>query len=369
MSRDLLAVDARKIHDSGIGTYITHVLPLLTARMQETDFCLLGDPAALAPLADGERVTVTACRAKEYSLAEQVDVLRAVPRHADLLWVPHYNIPYFYRGRMIVTVHDAFHLAMPQYVGGALKKCYARTMFRRVQKKAARIVTISQFSKQEIIRLSGCPAEKIRVIYNGVGREWFEKSGAASTFSDSSYIVYVGNVKPHKNLKTLIQAFNRIKSAVPHKLLIIGQREGFVTGESGLEALTGADGRIAFTGRLSDQELRRTVSGADLLVLPSLYEGFGLPPLEAMACGTAVAASDIPPVREACGECAAYFNPHDAEMMGQTILQLLTDREARERLVREGNSYVRRFTWEQCAAELQEEMVQLMPGNGGDRHG
>ncbi len=323
-----IAIDCRMVNASGIGTTIRSRVPYLLAQSPDWHFTLLGDPAELAPLGWGTQphVTIRPFTAPIYSLREQLAFQRLPARDYDLLWVPHINIPLLWSGRLLVTVHDVIFLAMPQFFG-RLKVLVARLFFARIRQSADAIAFDSHFTAAEFDRLVGKPRGVTKVIYNGIDEAWFtppDETISLPPWAADPYVVCVGNLKPHKNLRALIAAFAKLAPSVPHRLVVIGQRDGFITGDKEAERLGAALGdRIVFTGHLPFETLRLVVSRAALLVLPSLYEGFGLTPLEALASGCSVTAADIEVVHEVCGNAVTYFNPHETEDVARAILDSL----------------------------------------------
>jgi glycosyltransferase involved in cell wall biosynthesis len=164
------------------------------------------------------------------------------------------------------------------------------------------------------------------------------------------YLLVLGSVRPHKNVARVLEAFGKLKEAgIPHQLVVVGKREGFRISEE-LPELPGAIAEhVIFTGFLSEAEIMALYSGADLFLFASLYEGFGLPPLEAMACGAPVAVSRAASLPEVVGDAGAYFDPLSAEDIAGTVLRVLRDPEERARLARAGHERVARLTWEQTA--------------------
>ncbi|MCQ2009525.1 glycosyltransferase family 4 protein [Sporolactobacillus sp. STSJ-5] len=367
--RKIVTIDMRMLNCSGIGTYIANVTPLIINSRKDIDFFLLGHSEELMDFKKYPNVKIINCSAEIYSIKEQFELIKAIPNKNDLFWAPHYNIPILYRGNLLVTVHDIFHLAMPQYVNSCIKTAYAKFMFNAVKKKANKIITVSNFSRDELTRLSGCEQNKIITVHNGVSQKWFEEVGLEKTDPiHVPYLLYVGNVKPHKNLKNLIQAFKLIQNQIPHNLVIVGKKEGFVTGEHNIEQwIDEANGRIVLTGRVEDSVLKRYVANADIFVFPSQYEGFGLPPLEAMACGTPVAVSNIPPLKEVCGNCAAYFDPYSIKDIALTIRNLLNNKKRMTQLSRLGKQHATNFSWLKCSKEVQKVMKQIIENKVEDK--
>src|SRR5581483_4173723 len=294
------------------------------------------------------------CGSKIYSLGQQWELPRKIPKDTNLLWVPHYDIPVFFKGKLMVTVHDLFHLAMPQFAGGPHKRFYARWMFNQVAKKASVIDVISQFTRDEWLRLVGKGEKKIRVIPNGVDESWFKIKQGKNPHS-GPYFLYVGNIKPHKNLEKLFDAFEQIENQVPHDLVLVGQREGFIRGDYAIQARAGSfKDRVKFTVLIPAEQLKKYFSHAECLVFPSLYEGFGLPPLEAMACGCPVAASSAASIPEVCGKAALYFDPAKSRDIGEKMLRLVREKKLRKRLIAKGKSRAKVFSWDRCAGHTSE---------------
>lgn len=347
-----LAVDARMLHASGIGVYLQNLLPRMVAAKPEWRFVVLGKPSEISALWKKQpaNVQVVPFEAGIYSVKQQVVFpLRAVWA-CDALWVPHYDLPLVWPllGRKtFVTVHDVAHIALPEIFPGLAKQLYAKAMLQAVRWLAKGVVFVSAFSKAEFVRLVGKPLGPAQVVHNGVDEIWFDEPKPKG--GKVPYVVYVGNVKPHKNLVRLLEAWGKLDGC-PHVLKIVGKREGFLTGDARVAALAEKLGkRVEFTGRVEDETLRQIVAGASLLVMPSLYEGFGLPPLEAMACGVPCVVSNAASLPEVCGNAALYFNPHDAKAMADVIGKVLKDAKTSANLVAEGAKQARRFGWDDAA--------------------
>ncbi len=354
----MLTVDARFINQSGIGRYLAEVLPRVIEGL-ESEVTLLGGEAA-REMAGATGAAYVPLEAPMYSLAEQYRLKRAIPRASTLFWAPHYNIPLAWRGRLLVTVHDLLHLARPEFVRGAHRRLYAGTVFRRLARRADRVICVSHFTAREMERLLGVHPYLTRVIHQGVSEAWFQPADPEPPHP-RPYLLYVGNVKPHKNLGRLVQAFARLTDEIEHDLLIAGRREGFITGDAAVERAAAALGdRVRFTGELGDAELRRHLAHAEALVFPSLYEGFGLPPLEAMAAGCPVLAARAASIPEACGGAALYFDPMDVGEIAKSIRSIIARPELREQLRARGTEHARTFTWDRSAAATRDVIHDLI---------
>lgn len=352
--RATIAVDARMIEASGIGTCISHWLPRLISARPEVVFALLGPARMLAdfPWTREPNVRVIDVDAPIYSVREQIALHRRIPSDATLVWSPHYNIPLTWPGRLAVTVHDLSHLALPEFVQGVHRRAYARFMFHRIARGADAIMTDSEFTRSEFERLVGPARAKPQVVHLGVDREWFDAPASAAPHP-TPYLLYVGNVKPHKNLGRLLQAFEMLATRPPCDLLIVGKKEGFLTGDSAV--LAAADRlapRVRLLGAVSQDLLKRYVAHAQALVLPSLYEGFGLPPLEAMACGRPVVVSRAASLPEICGDAAVYCDPLDPASIAAAITRVLEDPGLQQQLRCRGIERAAGFTWDRSAQSV-----------------
>jgi glycosyltransferase involved in cell wall biosynthesis len=350
-----LCIDLRWIDCSGIGTYIKGLMPGLSAVLSDVDIVGLGSMERLSGFswAHARNFSVVDCRAGRYSMAEQFVLPLAIPRDTDLFFSPHYPIPLLYRGRFAVTVHDLSHVVVPEIADNLVKRAYAKTMLRNVRLRASLILTVSNFSKKELLRCTrGSRADNIVTVYEGVSDEWYD-AAQSDRPHDRPYLVYVGNIKPYKNVSRLVEAFLSVMGAVPHDLVIVGQHDGLITGESeGFFARARSAGnRIQFTGQVSQDQLLAFVGNADALVMPSLYEGFGFPPLEAMAAGVPTLVSRAASLPEVCGDATLYCDPLSVEGIGAGIVSILTDEALRRRLICAGKEQARKYSWGLCAQQ------------------
>jgi glycosyltransferase involved in cell wall biosynthesis len=353
-------MDLRWIDSSGVGTYIKGILPGIVEKLRDVSIVCLGDRRRLRDFAWGRAANVELldCRAKRYSISEQWELPRAIPPRTDLFFSPFYTIPLLYRGRLAVTVHDMSHLVVEESVSDWKKRSYAQLMYRTVRRRATVIFTVSQFTRCELLRLAGEPREaKIAVTHLGISSDWYGARERAAV-RERPYFVYVGNIKPYKNVRRLVESFLKIQQLIPHDLVIIGQSEGLITGESRqfFERVRAGGERIELTGFVSHEELLSLVGHAHALILPSLYEGFGLPPLEAMAAGVPVAVSRAGSLPEVCGDAALYFDPLRVEEMANCLLRITSDPALCNRLVEAGEKRSRSFTWDSCACRTAEEL-------------
>ena len=356
-----VAIDARKLHDFGIGTYIRNLLKQLARLDPNTEYVLLtraDDLAVAAQLGPNFRSVLEP--SPNYSIQEQLHVpwvlLREKP---DVFHAPHYILPTGVRAKSVVTIHDCIHLMFPQYLPNRIAKTYARMAMWSAARRSHCILTVSQASKRDILHFFAVPPEKIEVIYNAIDDGfWVEPNEEAVARVreryqlDQRFVLYVGNIKPHKNLVRLIEAFAALRHGEFEdlKLLIIGDEI------SKLPALRRAvhslklHKHVRFLGYQPDDTLAILYRLASLFVFPSLYEGFGLPPLEAMASGTPVVTSNVSSLPEVTGDAAVLVDPHDVASIEHGMRRVLTDQTLAAEMRRRGLIRAREFSWERSVA-------------------
>lgn len=345
-----LLFDARHIRQSGIGTYIRTQLPHLedAAASRGMSLAVLGDRESLPPLRPSTQVVLASPQAAAmYTVAEQLAWRRALQQvRPRALWLPHYPYPLANwspaNRRMLtyVTVHDAIQL-LPWEISGQsrARRIYARTMMKVDARVCRRIFTPSQATATTLREIA--PNARVMVTPIPVDESWFEAADPSLTPVSGPYLLYVGNTKRYKNLPIMLQAFADIAPTVPHKLVIAGGGASLRTLDDRVRRLAEDNqDRIVLIGQLSFDALRALVGSADVLIMPSLHEGAGLPPLEAMASHTAVLSSDIPVLRETCGDGADYFAPHDRAGLARAMRTACVDDEARSALAARGYSHV-----------------------------
>jgi glycosyltransferase involved in cell wall biosynthesis len=235
-------------------------------------------------------------------------------------------------------------------------------MYTAVRRRAAAVICVSDFTRRELERVVGA-GPPTHVVHNGVHPSWFDASPrAASTSPTRPYIVFVGLAKPHKNLFGLLQAFAMIRDRVPHELVIVGSRsDALRTSDRRIEKASAAlTGDVRFADHLELSSLQQCVAGADVLVQPSLCEGFGLPPLEAMAAGTACLVSRIDPLVEVCGDAVAYCDPSNPADIARRLVELLQSHETRQQLRSRGRERARAFSWDRAATQTLAVFEQVM---------
>ncbi len=283
----------------------------------------------------------------------QPGALRRV--RADLAHGPVFVGPLFAPCPVVITVHDLSFLRFPHLFRPA-NRLYLRLLTRASARRARRIIAVSAHAAEESVQLLGVAREKVDVVYHGVD-PWFQPLPAEEVAAfrarqglPERFVLYVGTLEPRKNLTRLVEAFARLHDS-NLRLVLVGGR-GWYDEEifSRVEAL-GLEGKVLFPGYIPAEELPLWYSAATVFAYPSLYEGFGLPVLEALACGTPVLTSNCSALPEAAGEGGLRVDPYNIEAIAEGLHRLLTDVPLREALRQQGLAHAARFTWGRTAAE------------------
>jgi len=335
--KKLLCLDARMYRHSGIGVYLLQLISRLK-HDPEIDLIILVPELDLPEFRNIRQIKFNAAI---YTLKEQWLFPFRIPR-CDIFWSPHYNVPLLpvKASERWVTIHDIYHLRFAHTLS-FFQRWYARVLMKAAVSFSKKIYTVSAFSKKEILSYFDVK-EKIQVVPNVVETDKFSRTYPAEFAANvlfkykikTPYILFVGNIKPHKNLITLIKAFEQIMHKItPVSLVIVGQKEGFITGDNevGEYIQSHADllRQICFTDLVLHDELPVLYQQAELFIFPSLYEGFGYPPLEALAAGTKVLCSNAGPMPEVCGNRVTYFNPTDVQALASLIVETLSVAEGK----------------------------------------
>lgn len=361
----IVGLDARKLWDGGIGTYIRGLLGGLATLPAPPGLVALTNPKDLGSVRWPGQVRESPVRAGKYGLGEHWKVPAAArAAGVTLLHEPHYTFPLGWSGPSVVSIHDLIHVSFAQFYGPGVA-LYARTMAGLAARRARVVLASSTHTKTEVIELLGIPESKVRVIALAVSAGlWRPRPEATAAFLGArglprEYALYVGASKRHKNLQLLLEAMSRIPAERRPPLVVSGEPW---PADSELGRLAARLGVMpAFAGDLRDDaSLSCLYAGAALYVHPALTEGFGLPPLEAMACGTPVLSSNGGSLAETVGDAAATLPPSDPDRWAHEIEALLGDESRRAELIRRGLSWTREFTWQRTAERTMEVYRQVM---------
>lgn len=284
---------------------------------------------------------------------------RARQAKVDILHQPCFSAPLFYSGKVVVTVHDIISRKFPQNIPFFSRQFFGRWM-PFSNRRADKIIAISQHTKKDIIEVLHIPEEKIEVIYLAASdkfqpiKDQFALEEVKKKYGLSGpFILHVGTLEPRKNLAFLITAFARALRLGPIKeqLVITGRQGWYYEGLFKLVKDLKLSRKVVFTGYVEEDDLPRLYNAASLFVFPSLYEGFGLPPLEALACGTPVISSNTSSMPEVIGRAGILLPPEDLEAWRRQIYRVLTNKSLRQTMAEQGFSQAKKFSWETTALQ------------------
>ncbi len=345
-----VTIDARMAFHTGIGRYICSLFRELQ-QSPELTLSLLIDPREVGRVRQEIGPSeIIPFPAKIYSFSEQLHgsrFCRARAKQTSLVHFPHYNVPWFLPSNSVVTIHDLTHFQFPQHFGRRRVWLAFRLLKRAVQ-QAGHLIAVSQSTREALETFLPEAKGKTTVIYHGVVDHFCPLPAEITeefkrTTNLGRFLLYVGNAKPHKNLPRLLQAFAQVRARFQHvELVLLGVEPSAL-----LNRMEG----IRIYPNVLEAHLVRWYNASEALISPSLTEGFGLPVLEAMACGTPVIASNVASLPEVVGDAALLVNPEDVEAFAQAIEQLLSDQERRHALREKGLKRARNFTWTEAAAQ------------------
>jgi len=287
------------------------------------------------------------------NFSDRFNLIRLLSSLNALVHLPNQHFgrfAFFLKAPFLITVHDIARFKF-HFVREGLAEKLGLWLDRKGIKKADLVIAVSEYTKRDIVEFLGVPPEKIEVIYNGIDLEVF-KPRKDIPF-DFPYIMCVGSERPRKNLGRLLKAFTLIKKYFPGLKLVKVGTEGrssdFRTRTLNQIAELGLEEDVIFVGHVEDKELSRYYSGALLLAYPSLYEGFGFPPLEAMACGCPVVASNTTSIPEIVGDAGVLFDPYEVDEIAEALRKVIEDEKLRKRIIEKGLNRVKRFSWDKTA--------------------
>jgi glycosyltransferase involved in cell wall biosynthesis len=368
-----IAIDVRKWQDFGIGTYVRNLVRHLARLDHETTYLLFCNPADESTLRDlAENFVPVVDGSARYGLREHVSIPLKLKRlGAELLHVPHYVRPLFCTIPSVVTVHDCIHLLFPQYLPNRMAFRYARFMMGSAVRRSALVFTVSEASRADILRFyPSVDPDKVHVVPNAIDAELLEDPGPEEMERvreryqiHGRFVLFAGNVKPHKNLERLIRALAQVRSAGGHddlRLVLIGDEVSRYGSLRRTVEGAGLRQDVRFFGFVPHRTLAALYRMASVFAFPSLYEGFGLPPLEAMACGTPVVTSRISSLPEVVGDGALLVDPYSVDDIARGISRVLDDRDLRAQLVEKGLARARLFSWERSVRAIHAGYMKVL---------
>ncbi len=316
-----IVFDARLISASGIGRYAANLLQF-AAPVSGHDWTFMVHKADRARI---ESFKIPGAKFIEteiptLSVSEQTSLASLVPKQRDVFWSPHWNLPFALGGRRMATVHDVFHLERKKRIPTLKQYVSALPYFQSMKWHGDLILTGSKFSEDRLQYFGF--RDIVRIPYFLELTPSFQRTKPTS---NRPYFIFISILKPHKNLGMLIRAFekfNAVKSGEAD-LVVVGRADHLQSPDAAIvEALNGGIGNVVFKSNLDRDVLLNLIANAEALACPSLYEGFGLPVLEAMQLGTPVICADIPPLKEVAEDAACYFDPRDADSIVHAMNQV-----------------------------------------------
>jgi glycosyltransferase involved in cell wall biosynthesis len=373
-------MDIRHLTDFGVGTYLRNTLRGLVRLDRENQYCLIGDPERAREIGDlPENFHVVALNGHQTALGEALAFRRVVRREGcDLVHVPQLiSMPQYLPCPYVVTVHDLLDYMYRARNGSSLRRMLHFQLTRRVLHRAVRIFAVSYFTKNDVRRLFDIPAGKIEVVYNAIDERFRQGHASAEDREfiaeryqvNYPFLLYAGRISPHKNVVRLIEAFSALRAELQKeglfpdlKLIIIGDD---LSGHPDLRRTvirSGVQNDVRFLGFVPVDVLRIFYDAAKLFVFPSLYEGFGLPPLEAMAHGTPVVTSNTSSLPEVVGNAAVLVNPENVFDMMRALHRVLVDQPLREHLKQRGYEQAARYSWDVSVRRIMQVYGEIAQG-------
>jgi len=373
-----VAIDIRRAGDFGIGTYIRNIVNQFARATDDTEYLLIGQQSHLAdfdPLP--ENFTLLDYPATPGSFHTHLHLPYLLhKREVDLLHMPWFYAPAIVPSRLVITIHDLTDILTPPPGISATFQAGRLFFARRALTRADRILAVSHSSKRDLSRTFDVPESKIDVVYNALDERFLLEpmpEGADRILErhavNDPFVLYAGNIKPQKNLPRLIEAFAVAKADLRDhpkysglKLLLIGDSAEEHSDLRRAVLRSRVQGEVRFLGFVPHPVLRVFYSRASAFLFPSLYEGFGLPPLEAMAHGTPVLTSNASSLPEVFSQAALLVNPENIFEISRGIRQILTEDVLRDALIRRGHELVQRYSWERSAEQVRDVYRAVVAG-------
>ena len=362
-----IAVDVRHIGDFGIGTYIRSLVHALAGFDLETEYVLVGGAAELGTFSGlpGNFRTAVYNRSDAASLDNVRFPMFVQGLHADLVHIPLNRVPVLMRRPYVVTIHDISSLTVDARQG--VRAGLHRWRFQRGLLRAERVIAVSEATRRDVQHMFGVPAGRLRMVYNAPDPEFFTRGtdGAGGILEryqiEYPFLLYAGNIRPQKNIPRLVEAFAVVREELAAhpvyrdlRLIIIGDEISRYPSVRQAVIKSRVEEEVRFLGFVPFDTLRCFYEAAAAFVFPSRYEGFGLPPLEAMACGTPVVTSNVSSLPEVVGDAAVLVNPENVFDIARGIREILLDQKLRAELVERGRRQAARFSWERTARAVRE---------------
>ncbi len=358
-----IGIDARMIDNTGIGRYLRNLLIHLARLDNKNEYIVFVNQGNSQVVTQKNFIFVPLkIHVPLYSFSEQSWFPMEIRKwKLELIHYPNFNVPLLFPCPYVVTIHDLIYYLYPDQCPSKIAYYYACFMLQYAIQHARIIMTDSEYSKQDLIQYFHIPTKKIQVIYPAADDKCRPDSETPrqATFQRyrirQPYLLYVGKHHSYKNIKTLLQAYSIYPEVYEHfQLVIAGKRDHRRQELYDLAARLDSGDRILFTDFVPETELFELYNRARVFVFPSLYEGFGLPPLEAMACGVPVISSNAASLPEVVGDAAIQIDPFNVQAFANAMRMVLTDTKLWHTLKKKGEVRTQQFSWDTAAQELLE---------------
>jgi len=345
---------------SGFGFYVKNLVKGLKEAAPENEYVLIS-PDQEKDFSAPERFVWDQFRFPRRAAKEKVDILHQ----------PCFSAPIFYSGKLVVTVHDLISIHFPQNLPFPSRMFYSKWM-PFTYHCADKIIAISENTKKDIIEILHLPEEKIKVIHSAVGEEFQPildlkkiEETKRKFKTGNKFILDVGTLEPRKNLQFLVKAYYlALKSGnITHNLVLTGKKGWYYEGLFSLIKELKLEDRVILPGYVPDEDLPSLYNAADLFAFPSIYEGFGFPPLEAMSCGTPVIAANNSSIPEIVGQGGVLLPLDDEKIWAENIVKVLSDDNLLSKLKKEGLDQAKKFSWSKTAKETAKVYEETLRGN------
>lgn len=356
-----IGIDARLVHyrRAGIGQYILRLTHALAAQDDVNEYEVFQNWRDRTQLVDAPNFRRRTLWTPSHHPRERTAISVELLRHTlDVFHSPDFIPPRRLRARSVITIHDLAFLLYPRFLTPTAARYYGQ--IDPASRSAAHIIAVSQSTKRDITRLLGIPEDRVSVIHEAappgtrpLDREEARRRVESRYGLSGKLILFVGTAEPRKNLPTLLAAYSKLRDNYKnHARLVVAGDKGWLTEEvdAALERYK-LRNAVSFVGEVTDDELRWLYNAAEVLALPSFYEGFGLPPLEAMASGTPVIVSNVSSLPEVVGDAGILVTPADVDEWAAALYRVLNDENKRAEMAAKGLKRAALFSWERAARE------------------